>query len=67
VNPVIASFAAAFLGVGWEIARRVVGGRMNRALPYGPHLAAATVLVLLGRAGVEAGLGALLGRDVFLP
>jgi leader peptidase (prepilin peptidase)/N-methyltransferase len=67
VNPVIAFFAAAFLGVGWEIARRVVGGRMNRALPYGPHLAAATVLVLLGRAGVEAGLGALLGRDVFLP
>jgi len=59
IDPVIAFFLAAFVGVAWAVLARVVGGRLNRAMPYGPFLAVATVLVVIGKPLVEAGLGRL--------
>ena len=61
IDPVIAFFLAAFVGVGWAVVARLVGGRLNRAMPYGPFLAVATVMVILGKPLVELGLGRLLG------
>ena len=59
IDPVIAFFLAAFVGVAWAVMARVVGGRLNRAMPYGPFLAVATVLVIGGKPLIEAGLGRL--------
>ncbi|MFG0307307.1 MAG: prepilin peptidase [Phycisphaerales bacterium JB040] len=67
IDPVLAFFLAAFLGTGWEVARKLVGGAMNKALPYGPHLAAATLLVLLLKPLVELGLSRMLSTPVNLP
>lgn len=59
IDPVIAFFLAAFVGVAWAILARVVGGKLNRAMPYGPFLAVATVLVVLGKPLIELGLDRL--------
>jgi len=67
IDPVLAFFLAAFLGTGWEVARKVFGGAMNKALPYGPHLAVATLLVLLLKPLVELGLSEMLSTPVNLP
>lgn len=59
IDPVIAFFLAAFVGVAWAVLARVVGGRLNRAMPYGPFLAFATLLVVVCKPLIEAGLGRL--------
>ncbi|HCA38719.1 MAG: prepilin peptidase [Phycisphaerales bacterium] len=50
--PIIIFFVAPFFGLAWTVlaalGRRLRGG-VRRELPYGPHLAAATVLIFLGR------------------
>ena len=61
IDPVIAFFLAAFVGVGWAVLARVVGGRLSRAMPYGPFLAIATLLVVVGKPLIEIGLGRLWG------
>ena len=61
IDPVIAFFLAAFVGVAWAVLARLVGGRLSRAMPYGPFLAVATMMVILGKPAVELGLGRLLG------
>ncbi|MCC5822602.1 MAG: prepilin peptidase [Planctomycetes bacterium] len=61
IDPVIAFFLAAFVGVAWAVLSKLVGGKLNRAMPYGPFLAVATLLVILGKPLVEIGLGRLLG------
>lgn len=60
IDPTIAFFLAAFVGVGWAILARIVGGKFNRAMPYGPFLAIATLLVVLDKPMIEIGLGRLL-------
>ncbi len=69
-DPVLAFFTAPFLGIVWA-ALSVVWGRVfhrqGTALPYGPHLAIAVVLVLLGRPVFAAFLTIVLGRDVQFP
>ena len=53
IDPVIAFFLAAFLGMfGWVI-QLLTSGENKRLLPYGPFLAMATVLVWFGKPGVE--------------
>ncbi len=53
IDPVIAFFAAAFLGMfGWLI-QLLTSGENKRLLPYGPFLALATILVWFGKPGVE--------------
>jgi leader peptidase (prepilin peptidase) / N-methyltransferase len=47
---------AAFVGMFWMIVTRVWSGGGGRAIPFGPYLAAATLLILWGKPVVEAGL-----------
>jgi len=67
---VLAFFVAPFFGIGWAVTGALVGrlwGRAGMALPYGPHLAAATVVVLLAKPGFEVLLTRLAGRPMNLP
>jgi leader peptidase (prepilin peptidase)/N-methyltransferase len=60
IDSTLAFFLAAFVGVYWTIVSMVwSGGQVRRAMPFGPYLAAATVLVLLGKPLIEQGLTVL--------
>ena len=69
IDPVIAFFGAAFVGVAWALLGAIFGGGFRRAMPYGPFLAVATLMVLLGKPWIEALLGQLSGAGgpVHLP
>ena len=70
IDPVLAFFIAPFFGIGWTIASVAISRfakREGSALPYGPHLAAATVLVLLAKPAIEAVLGWIMGEPIDLP
>jgi leader peptidase (prepilin peptidase)/N-methyltransferase len=67
IDPTLAFFGAAFLAVLWGAGGAVFKGAMKRALPFGPYLAAATVLVVLGKPWVEVLLEALFKTPVDLP
>ena len=70
IDPVLAFFIAPFFGIGWTIASVAISRFAKRdgsALPYGPHLAAATVLVLLAKPAIEAILGWIMGEPIDLP
>lgn len=62
IDAVLAFFGAAFVGVFWAIGGRVFRGGFQRAMPYGPYLAVATVLVLLLKPLIEYGLTAFVFR-----
>ncbi len=67
IDATLAFLVAAFVGiyfVGVQLAWTRTAGR---AMPYGPYLAIATVLVFLGKPWVEQGLGELVQRRVNLP
>lgn len=52
VDPIWAFFAAAFFGLGWTAAAAFAGGRgaiQKGSIPFGPHLALATVWVIAFR------------------
>lgn len=58
VDPLLAFFLAPFFGLIWVIVSKGLGSMfqgLRRELPYGPHLAAATLVVMLARPGVEWG------------
>jgi leader peptidase (prepilin peptidase)/N-methyltransferase len=63
IDPTIAFFLAAFVGVAYAIAAQLFRGKLNRAMPYGPFLAIATMMVVLGKPLVEIGLGRIFGMD----
>jgi leader peptidase (prepilin peptidase)/N-methyltransferase len=67
IDATLAFFAAAIVGLGWAILGAIAGGTLRRALPYGPHLAVATVLVMLGKPLLEWGLSRVLGTKINLP
>ncbi|MCB9838115.1 MAG: A24 family peptidase [Phycisphaeraceae bacterium] len=73
IDPTIAFFVAPFSGIAWTIGAMLVAAlRRDKtgalaALPYGPHLAAATVLVVLARPVFEALLSAIFRHTVNLP
>ncbi len=67
VDSVIAFFGAAFVGLAYVLAGGIALRRMPRAMPYGPFLAVATVLVLLGKPAVEAALTRMFGTPIDLP
>ncbi len=65
IDPIRVFFLAPFIALAWIAASRLAasfGGRSGRELPYGPHLAAATVVVVYGRPWVEE-----LERLIMLP
>jgi leader peptidase (prepilin peptidase)/N-methyltransferase len=53
-------FGAAFVGLAYTVAALIVGGRLKRAMPFGPFLAVSTVIVLLGKPWIEDALTAML-------
>lgn len=56
IDPVRVFFIAPFIALAWIAVSRVVAsiaGRSGRELPYGPHLAAATMLVVYARPWIE--------------
>lgn len=61
IDAVLGFFGAAFVGLGYAVLSQIVGGRMKRAMPFGPFLAIATVLVLLGKPAIEILLGRWFG------
>ncbi len=60
IDATLAFFGAAFVGVAWFLIAIAFGGKVRRAMPYGPYLAAATVLVLLFKPLIEEGLSRLM-------
>lgn len=61
IDPTIAFFLAAFVGVAYAIVAQVFSGKLSRAMPYGPFLAVATMIMILGKPLVELGLGRIFG------
>lgn len=66
IDATIAFFLAAFVGLAWALIGAVFGG-LRRQLPYGPHLAVASVLVLLLKPWIEMALRAVLHQPIDLP
>ncbi|MEM7754478.1 MAG: prepilin peptidase [Planctomycetota bacterium] len=67
IDPVVAFFVAAFVGVAVEVVRGLLFREVKRTMPYGPYLAIATVLVIVFKPWVEWGLGGLLRFGGALP
>lgn len=67
IDAVLAFFGAAFVGLAWQLMGKVFSGVFRRAMPYGPCLAVATLLVLLLKPLIEVGLSRMLHRPVNLP
>jgi len=57
IDPTIAFFLAAFVGVGYAILAKMFSGKLSRTMPYGPFLAVATLLVIFAKPLIELGLG----------
>ncbi|MCC6285262.1 MAG: A24 family peptidase [Phycisphaerales bacterium] len=58
IDPTLAFFLAAFVGVYREVVSRLLAGPARRAMPFGPSLALATVLVLAGKPWIEQAINA---------
>jgi len=67
VDAVLAFFMAAFVGILLTFYSLSLSRGVGRAMPYGPSLAIATVLVLLAKPAVELGLSRITGQAVNLP
>ncbi len=67
IDSVLAFFVAAFVGILLTFYSLSLSRGVGRAMPYGPSLAIATVLVLLAKPAVELGLGRIVGQVVNLP
>ena len=64
IDPTIAFFLAAFVGVAYAGVAMMFKDKLTKAMPYGPFLAIATLRVVLGKPLVEIGLGRIFGMDV---
>ncbi len=56
VDPIFIFMLAPFFGLAWVVVSKGLSSflrRERRELPYGPHLAVATLVVLLGRPGLD--------------
>ena len=63
----LAFFLSAFVGVFLAVLRRVFSGAFRHAMPFGPSLAIATLLVVLFKPLIEHGLSAMLRTPINLP
>ncbi|MEQ9616473.1 MAG: A24 family peptidase [Phycisphaerales bacterium] len=69
-DPMIAFVLAPFIAIAWFLLSTVFSSVFNRkgtAIPFGPHLAAASVLVLFAKPIFESALGMILGKTINLP
>lgn len=70
IDPTLAFFGAAFVGLAWTLLAALSAGKLRRMMPYGPFLAVSTVLVLLARPLIESGLSAMFrvqGTQIRIP
>lgn len=67
IDAILGFFAAAFVGLAWTLLGAVFSGRLGRTLPYGPYIAVATLLVVVGKPGIEWILTRLSGVPINLP
>jgi leader peptidase (prepilin peptidase)/N-methyltransferase len=67
INPVLAFFGAAFLGVAWWLVGLIFRGVGRRAMPFGPYLAMGTVLVWFCRPLMERLLSWMTKTDIHIP
>lgn len=67
IDAILGFFVAAFVGLAWTLLGAVFSGRMGRTLPYGPYIAVATLLVVVGKPGIEWILTRLSGVPINLP
>lgn len=70
IDPALAFFIAPVFGIGAALMSLVLSRwfkRMGQALPFGPSLAVATLLIIYARPLVEAALSAILRQPVDLP
>jgi len=73
IDPTLAFFMAPFFGIAWVIGAQAMsmmnkdGSRAPTALPYGPHLAMATIFVVLAKPVLETGLSLIMSRTIDLP
>lgn len=56
IDATLAFFVAAFVGLVWNLGQIVRDGK--KPLPYGPYLAVASMLVMLGKYWIEMGINA---------
>ena len=66
-DAVLAFFGAAFVGILLTFYGLSLSRGVGRAMPYGPSLAIATVLVLLAKPAIELGLSRMTGQAINLP
>lgn len=69
-DPAIAFLVAPFMAIAWFILSSLFASVFNRkgtAIPFGPHLASASVLVLYAKPLVESLLSLIIGERVNLP
>ncbi|MBL4809756.1 MAG: prepilin peptidase [Phycisphaerales bacterium] len=63
IDSTLAFFIAAFVALTIAGVGALAKGKISRAMPYGPSLAIATVMVLFGKPIIEWGLGKIMGMD----
>lgn len=61
IDAVLGFFGAAFVGIAYTIAALILGGKLQRAMPFGPFLAVSTVLVLLAKPWIQHALTVIMG------
>lgn len=69
IDPLVAFFVAPFFGIAWALLGPVLGKivKLPSVLPYGPHLALATVLVMYAKPLSEGLLSMVFRTPVNLP
>jgi len=63
IDSTLAFFLAAFVALGIAALGALGNGKISRAMPYGPSLAIATLLVIFAKPLIEWGLGKIMGMD----
>lgn len=66
-DPLLAFAVAPLLGLGWTVMVHLLRGGASAALPYGPHLAVATLAIMATHPQFERLLAALTGGMMRLP
>lgn len=67
IDPTLAFFLAAPIGLYIELLRRVISGGRRAAMPFGPSLAIAVLIVLLAKPWLAEAMTAWMHRPIRLP
>lgn len=64
IDAVLTFFLASFVALYWTLLRRLMFGGFSRAMPFGPNLAVAAILVIGAKPWIERGLTILLASPI---